>query len=136
MSEGTATYSGTAQGQRSTNGKVGANLVVYDVSPGCWYPGMEFEVVVGSCSLWVQAPSEPGADEAEGGGDAGFVSAQVEPGATCELPVSGGLVTVTGLSGALVMASSISLELTGRLTTVGDSEMSSPESVSWSFVGK
>jgi hypothetical protein len=96
---------------------------------------MEFKVVVDSCSLWVQAPSEPGADEAEGGGDAGFVSAEVEPGATCELPVSGGLVTVTGLSGALVMGSSISLALSGRLKAIGDSEVSSPENISWSFVG-
>lgn len=135
-SEGAVTYSGTTQGQPAAKGTVGASVVVYDVTPGCWYTGMEFKVVVDSCSLWVQAPTEPGADESEGGGDAGYVSAQVEPGATCELPVAGGRVTVTGLSGALVMGSSISLALTGRLKAMGDSELSTPENVSWSFVGR
>jgi hypothetical protein len=135
-SEGTVTYSGTAHAQPAAKGTVGASVVVYDVTPGCWYPGIEFKVVVDSCSLWVKAPIEPGADEGEGGSDAGYVSAQVEPGATCDLPVSGGQVTVTGLSGALVVGSSISLALTGRLTATGDAEVSSPEDVSWSFVGK
>jgi hypothetical protein len=114
LAEGIATYTRSPPGQAEIKGTVGATVVVYDATPGCWYPGMQFKLEIGSCSLWVAAPSDAAADESEGGGDGGYVSALVVQGGPCELPVSTGTVTVTRLTGTFDM---------------------SGERLSWSFMG-
>ncbi len=130
-STGTATYSLTSPVRPAVSWSVPASVEVYDITPGCWYSDMEFKVTVGTCSLWLRAPGDaagPG-----DGGDGGLVTGEVEPGGACELPVSMGNVTIGSVYGALTMGPSLSLTLSGDVTGIDDSAVTSPEKLSWKF---
>jgi hypothetical protein len=139
---GTATFklTGTRDSPADT---FSVSVDVYDVTPGCWYSGMQFRAVIGSCGLWVEAPGEAGAaeaggpaDEAEAGYDAGFVASQVEPAQSCELPVPGGTVRASGLTGTLVVGGSVSIELSGWIEPAGDAAGGSPVPFTWRFISE
>jgi hypothetical protein len=138
---GTATFKlvGTVDPPADT---ASVSVDVYDITPGCWYSGMQFRAVIGSCGLWVEAPGEAGAaegggaaDEAEAGCDAGFVASQVAPGQSCELPVPGGTVTAAGLTGTLVVGGSVSIRLSGSIDPAGEAEAAAPVAFTWRFTG-
>ncbi len=132
-STGTASYALTTPDHPEVAWSVAATVDVYDITPGCWYSDMEFKLTIGTCSLWLQAPGDA-AGPADGG-DSGAVTGEVKPGATCRLPIAGGTVSVASLSGTLAMGPSVSLTLYGDVTAMGDAALTSPERISWRFVG-
>jgi hypothetical protein len=132
-STGTASYTLTTPDDAEVSWSVAASIDVYDITPGCWYSDMEFELTVGTCSLWLQAPGD--AAGPEDGGDSGAVTGEVEPGATCQLPIAGGNATVNSLTGTLTMGPSLSLALSGDVAAIKDAAVTSPERISWRFDG-
>jgi hypothetical protein len=132
-STGTASYALTTPDHPELSWSVAATIDVYDITPGCWYSDMQFEVTVGTCTLWLQAPGD--ASGPLDGGDSGVVTGEIEAGATCQLPIAGGNVTVTSLGGTLTMGPSLSLALSGDVTALKDAAVTSPERISWRFDG-
>lgn len=135
---GAATYSTTdsTRAPGPTKGGEATSVVVYDavsdLNGSCTYTNMEFPVTIGSCTLWAMLTSADGDAGPDGGSS---LTASIEPGQSCTLPLETESVPVTVTSGSLTIDPTLYLALQGTVVLPTDGSTTNGF-LQWSFVGQ